>query len=86
MGDTGSERSPENRGTSMIPGIGEAECEAISTAARLRELIQLWSTLVWDEERKQPVRLTMNSIIFNFAVGSTSSSVTSEGQNLQGMP
>ncbi|TWU58519.1 hypothetical protein Poly51_12980 [Rubripirellula tenax] len=29
MGDTGSAQSPETRGISMIPGIGEAECEAL---------------------------------------------------------
>ncbi len=29
----------------MIPRIGEAECEALSTDATIRELVQLWSTL-----------------------------------------
>ena len=45
MGDTGSELLPELRGISMIPGIGEAECEALSNDVTLRELVQLWSTL-----------------------------------------
>ena len=45
MGDTGSEHSPETRGISMVPGIGEAECEAIASDATLRDLIRLWSAL-----------------------------------------
>ena len=45
VGDTGSELLPELRGISMIPGIGEAECEALSNDVTLRELVQLWSTL-----------------------------------------
>ncbi|TWT76193.1 hypothetical protein CA13_66840 [Planctomycetes bacterium CA13] len=50
MGDTGSEHSPETRGISMIPGIGEAECEALSNDAALRSVVQAWSTL------NQPIR------------------------------
>ncbi|TWU58507.1 hypothetical protein Poly51_12860 [Rubripirellula tenax] len=35
----------------MIPGIGEAECEALATDSTLRELVRLWSTL--SDEAKQ---------------------------------
>jgi hypothetical protein len=45
VGDTEFEYARETQGISMIPGIGEAECEALSSDATLRELVQLWSTL-----------------------------------------
>ena len=50
MGDTGSEYAPETLGTTGIPGIGEAESEALSNDAALRSVVQAWSTL------DQPIR------------------------------
>ena len=50
VGDTGSEYAPETLGTTGIPGIGEAESEALSNDAALRSVVQAWSTL------DQPIR------------------------------
>lgn len=45
MGDTGSEYAPESPCFEAFAELGEAESEALSSDATLRDLVRLWSTL-----------------------------------------
>ena len=45
MGDAGSEYASETPGFGVLAELGEAEHEALSNDAALRELVRLWSTL-----------------------------------------